>query len=162
MLRRIFSPLVLIISIGLAVFLLAAIFVILWSSLTAQGGVVAPTAILTVIPAPTATQTPAPVVISLTPSVTPTLNLSVNGGSIQVDDYVQISGTGGDGLRLRGGPGTEYEPIFLGREAEVFKVTDGPKEGSGYTWYYLVAPYDTGRSGWAVADFLQVVASQEP
>lgn len=162
MYKRFFSPLVLIISIGLAVVLLAVVFVFLWSTLPAQSAVTAPTAILTVIPAPAATLTPTRPVVSLTPSVTPTLNLTVDGGSIQVGAYVQISGTGGDGLRLREGPGTEYEPIFLGREAEVFKVTDGPKEGSGYTWYYLVAPYDTSRSGWAVANFLQVVASQQP
>lgn len=162
MIKRFVSPLVLLISIGLAVVLLAVIFIILWSSLPAQGAVAAPTAILTVIPAPTATQTPTAVVLSDTPAVTPTFNLSVDGGSIQVGAYVQISGTGGDGLRLREGPGTEYEQIFLGREAEVFKVTDGPKEGSGYTWYYLVAPYDTTRSGWAAANFLQVVASQAP
>jgi hypothetical protein len=162
MVKRILSPLVLFLSISLAVVLLGVVIAILWGTLPVQSIGQAPTAILTVIPAPTATLTPTVEFISLTPSVTPTFGLSVNGGSIRVGSYVQISGTGGDGLRLREGPGTDYEPIFLGREAEVFKVTEGPEEGSGYTWYYLVAPYDTTRSGWAVVDFLQVVASQEP
>ncbi|GAP14603.1 hypothetical protein LARV_02376 [Longilinea arvoryzae] len=162
MFKRFLSPLVFFVAMGLAVSLLAVIFIIFWSTLPAKSAVQAPTVVLTVIAAPTSTPIPLTPTVSLTPSVTPTLNLSPNGGSIQVGAYVQITGTGGDGLRLRKGPGTDYEQIFLGREAEVFLVKDGPKEGSGYTWYYLEAPYDTNRSGWAVSDFLQVVASQAP
>lgn len=162
MVKRFFTPLVLLISIGLAVVLLTVILLIIWSTLPAHGTVQAPAVSLTIIPAPSTTPTPTSPALSLTPTVTPTYVLSPDGGSIQVGAYVQISGTGGDGLRLRKGPGTDYDPIFLGREAEVFLVKDGPKEGSGYTWYYLVAPYDDTRSGWAVSSFLQVVASQEP
>lgn len=163
MLKRYLSPLVIFIALGLAASLLVVIFIIFWSTLPAQNAGQVPTVMLTVIAAPSATPAPIKPTLSLTPSVTPTLNLSPNaGGSIQVGAYVQIIGTGGDGLRLRKGPGTDYDPIFLGREAEVFLVKDGPKEGSGYTWYYLEAPYDTTRTGWAVANFLQIVASQTP
>ncbi len=162
MIRRNFSPLVLAVSIGLAIALLGAIFAIIWSSLPQGETQLMPTPILTVIPAPTATLTPSVSPISLTPSATSTLMVGGTGNEIQVGVYVQITGTGGDGLRLRAGPGTENEPIFLGREAEVFLVKDGPKEGSGYTWFFLEAPYDTTRSGWAVANYLQVIASNEP
>jgi len=71
--------------------------------------------------------------------------------------YVQISGTGGDGLRLRQQPGTGSEVMFMGYEAEVFKVMDGPKEQDGYIWWYLTAPYDESRSGWAASNFLTVI-----
>lgn len=162
MIRRMISPLVLLISVSLAVLMLAVIFVIIWSSLPAKGTSQAPTVVLTVIAVPTATQTPPAVIQSLTPTVTPTLNLAPADGSIQVGNYVQITGTDGEGLRLRKGPGTDFDPLFLGRDAEVFLVKDGPKDGSGYTWFYLVAPYDTNRSGWAASAYLQVVASQEP
>ena len=162
MIRRNFSPLVLAVSIGLAIALLGAIFAIIWSSLPQGETQLMPTPILTVIPAPTATLTPSASPISLTPSATSTLMVGGTGNELQVGAYVQITGTGGDGLRLRAGPGTENEPIFLGREAEVFLVKDGPKEGSGYTWFFLEAPYDTTRSGWAVANYLQVIASNEP
>lgn len=162
MIRRNFSPLVLAVSIGLAIALLGAIFAIIWSSLPQGETQLMPTPILTVIPAPTATLTPSVSPISLTPSATSTLMVGGTGNELQVGAYVQITGTGGDGLRLRAGPGTENEPIFLGREAEVFLVKDGPKEGSGYTWFFLEAPYDTTRSGWAVANYLQVIASNEP
>ncbi len=162
MLKRYLSPLVFFVAVGLAFVLLAVILLLFWGTLPAQSNAQAPTVVLTVIAAPTSTPTPVTPTVSLTPSATPTLNLSPSGDNIQIGAYVQITGTGGDGLRLRKGPGTDYEQIFLGREAEVFLVKDGPKEGSGYTWYYLEAPYDTTRSGWAVANFLQVVASQEP
>lgn len=162
MIKRNFSPLVLVVSIGLAVVLLAAIFAIIWSSLPQGETPLMPTPALTVIPAPTATLAPTVSTISITPSATSTLTVGGTGSEIQVGVYVQISGTGGDGLRLRAGPGTDNEPIFLGREAEVFLVKDGPKEGSGYTWFFLEAPYDTTRSGWAVSNYLQVIASIEP
>ena len=76
--------------------------------------------------------------------------------------YVQIYGTGGDGLRLRSEPGIESSILFLGYESEAFQVTDGPQLVDGYTWWYLTAPYDKERSGWAVADFLRVVQLETP
>jgi hypothetical protein len=74
-----------------------------------------------------------------------------------MDAYVQISGTGGDGLRLRVEPGLKSEVRILGAEDEVFEVKDGPREADGFTWWYLVGPYDQTRRGWAVSNYLQVV-----
>ncbi|HZD55175.1 MAG TPA: hypothetical protein VE136_00510, partial [Anaerolineales bacterium] len=78
-------------------------------------------------------------------------------GEVAIGAYVQITGTGGDGLRLRTGPGLSNEVRFLGLESEVFEVRDGPQEADGYTWWYLVAPFDETRNGWAVSGFLSVV-----
>jgi len=47
--------------------------------------------------------------------------------------------------------------LLLGSEAEVFRVQDGPREVDGYTWWYLVGPFDETRRGWAVANYLQIV-----
>jgi len=49
----------------------------------------------------------------------------------------------------------EFE--FLAYDSEVFVVKDGPREVDGYTWWYLTAPYDDTRVGWAAADFLSYV-----
>jgi hypothetical protein len=106
---------------------------------------------LTVIPAPTFTPTPTRVLETLTP----TPPQSIDG--ISIGSYVQISGTEGSGLRLRSGPGTSNPPRFLGMESEMFQVVDGPKESDGFIWWFLEAPYDPGRSGWAAASFLTVV-----
>ena len=111
---------------------------------------------LTVIPAPTSTPnvtptfTPDPLIFG-----TPTLAPDVIG----VGGYVQITGTEGEGLRLRADPGLNGTSVFLGYDEEVFEVRDGPKEADGYVWWYLVAPYDETRAGWAAADFLGAIPS---
>lgn len=107
--------------------------------------------LVTVIPAPTLTPT-----LSISLTNTPeSEKIEING--ITIGKFVQISGTGGDGLRLRSGPGKENPPLFLGYESEVFEVKDGPKFSDGITWWFLVAPYDQTRSGWAAADFLKLI-----
>ncbi len=105
---------------------------------------------LTVIPPSTATASPVP---SPTPGGTP----SLEAGQIGIGAYVQINGTQGAGLRIRSAPGLSSDTVFLGEEAETFLVKDGPQQADGNTWWYLVAPYDSSRAGWAAADFLAVV-----
>ncbi len=75
--------------------------------------------------------------------------------------YVQITGTNGDGLRIRSAPGVSSTPLFLGMDSEVFLVKDGPREADGYTWWFLTAPYDTNRSGWAAASYLSLVQTPQ-
>ncbi len=104
---------------------------------------------LTIIPPNTATPNPT---ATTTPATTGTPT-----GEIGVGAYVQITGTEGAGLRIRKDPGQNGDTVFLGEEEETFQVKDGPKVADGYTWWYLVAPYDSNRAGWAAADFLTVV-----
>jgi hypothetical protein len=117
----------------------------------------APTAIMMVIPAPTSTVTPE----TLLPTPTAT-NPPGSENGISVGAYVQITGTSGEGLRIRSGAGIDNPPRFLGMDSEVFKVADGPKHSDNLTWWYLVAPYDDTRSGWAAADYLSVVPNPNP
>lgn len=113
------------------------------------------TAVLTIVPAPTST-VGGQLSLFATPTATqPALSITIDG--IRVGLFVQIYGTGGDGLRLRREPGTNTDILFLGYESEVFKVVDGPKEADGFTWWYLTAPYDEKRSGWAASRFLRVI-----
>ena len=112
-------------------------------------------ALLTVIPAPTITPTSS----DLYPTPTQVF-ISENG--IFVGAFVQISGTEGEGLRLRSGPGLNHAPRFLGMDAEVYEVKDGPKFSDGFTWWYLVAPYDQTRSGWAASEYLSLVPTDTP
>ena len=106
---------------------------------------------LTIIPP--STSTPLPTQTPL-PAGTPTPT-----GQIGVGAYVQITGTEGAGLRIRRDPGQAGETVFVGEEAEIFRVTDGPQQADGYTWWHIVAPYDETRSGWAAADYLVGVAT---
>ena len=111
---------------------------------------------LTVIPAPTATPnvtvtfTPDPLIVG-TPTLAP--------NEIGLGGYVQIVGTDGEGLRLRTDPSLNGTPAFLGYDEEVFEVREGPQEADGYMWWYLVAPYDETRAGWAASDFLGAIPS---
>lgn len=114
---------------------------------------------------PKVTLIAAPTLTATTPAQTPTPTGTPAGqlvDGIGVGMYVQISGTGGDGLRLRAGPGKSNDPRFLGNESEVFLVKDGPKFSDGLTWWFLEAPYDKARSGWAAAQFLAVVNAPPP
>jgi len=106
---------------------------------------------LTIIPAPTGTSSapPTPTIDPFAPTITPT--------GIAFGNYVQITGTNGEGLRIRSEPGLNGEPVFLGFDSEVFIIQDGPREADGYVWWYLVAPYDNTRAGWAAADFLSYI-----
>jgi len=110
--------------------------------------------VFTVVPAETLT----PIItlpVENTPTPTP-----VPPGTIGIGVYVRVTGTNGNGLRLRAKPGTSNPMLFLGMELEVFQVKDGPIQADNFTWWYLQAPYDKNRSGWAVQDYL--TALQNP
>ena len=137
------------------ILLIITLIIIGWTSPRFTPDVGFAPADLTMIPAPTHTPN-APLVPTLDPSlVTPTLA----PGTIGIGAYVQISGTEGEGLRIRSIAGLTGDTVFFGGESEVFLVRDGPQTADGYTWWYLVAPYDENRAGWAAADFLAVVPS---
>ncbi len=107
---------------------------------------------LTIIPPSTATLGP-------TDTPTPGGTATVPPGQIGIGGYVQITGTQGAGLRIRSAPGQSSDTVFLGEESETFQVKDGPQQADGYTWWYIVAPYDSQRAGWAASDWLAPVAS---
>ncbi len=155
-LRTLITPWVILGAITLAVLLFGTILMTLWIIRPAPVAPAQATAVLQVIPLPSATPVlPTPIL----PENTPTLDVppSPPPGVIGVGAFVQISGTGGDGLRMRDQPGLEGEVLFLGLEAEVFRVVEGPQSADGYTWWFLAAPYDESIRGWAVANFLTVV-----
>jgi hypothetical protein len=112
---------------------------------------------ITVIDLPTATPT--------VPTATPTEVVTPEAtglplpppGDMSIDAFVEVAGTGGDGLRLRVGPGLDRDVRLIGLEAEVFLVQDGPEQVDGFAWWYLEGPFDESRRGWAVANYLRVV-----
>jgi hypothetical protein len=110
---------------------------------------------VTMIPASTSTSSAPP-----TPTIDPFASPTSPAG-IAVGNYVQITGTEGQGLRIRKAPGLDGEFEFLAYDSEVFVVQDGPREVDGYVWWNLVAPYDDTRVGWAAADFLTYVPAPQ-
>lgn len=155
--RRIFDPLVFVGAIGFGVLLAAAALGLLWLTRTNNPPAGGQSATVTVIPAATITPTSTPPTPTLPVEPTPSGLPLPPPGDISMEAYVQITGTGGDGLRLRSDPGLDSDVRMLGEEAEVFVVTDGPQDADGYTWWYLVSPSDETRRGWAVSNYLMVV-----
>jgi hypothetical protein len=144
-------------AIGFGVALLLATFLLLSWTRSSQTLLGAPTAVITVIAVPATTPIlPTPTPIETEPP--PATDFPPPApGDIALEAYVKVVGTGGDGLRLRTGPGLDRDVRLLAIEDEVFLVQDGPQQIDGYSWWYLVGPFDDSRHGWAVANFLRVV-----
>ena len=157
--RKYLTPWVLLGAVGIALLFLSLTVLVILASRSAPTPKGLPTAALYVIPAPTDTL-PVPTAVQLpTPVPTSEVPPPPPPGVIAVGSFVQVTGTGAVGLRLRNNPGLESKTEFLGMDAEVFKITDGPQEADGYTWWHLVAPYDEQRQGWAVANYLSAIAN---
>jgi hypothetical protein len=135
-----------------------AVFVgVLWSAKANNILQMPATAILNVIEAPTRTaiapkQTPTPVSIPGSSQQVPPPS-----GDIAIGDYVQVNGTGGDGLRLHKIAGVSSAVQYVAIDTEVFTVKDGPVEADGYVWWQLQDPYTENAAGWGVSNYLVVV-----
>jgi hypothetical protein len=130
---------------------------ILWSLKTDAIPQAPATALLNIIDAPTGT--PPASAISPTPTVE---NLSTQpvplpGSEIKIGDYVQVSGTGGDGLRLHAIAGVASKVDYIAIDSEVFLVKEGPTDADGYMWWLLKDPFTENTVGWGVANYLSVI-----
>lgn len=110
-----------------------------------------PTSVMVILPAPTNTPVP-----TATPAGQNNGTV-IDPSGITLGMYVQITGTSGSGLNIRSGAGVNYSPNFLANDAEVFLVKEGPIQADGFYWWYLVAPYDEKRNGWAASQYLTII-----
>jgi hypothetical protein len=154
LLRLVFRPGVILGILLLGISLTIGTLGFLWLTRPESAPVSISTAELNIIRVPTSTPTMSATVVGDTP--TPESQIDSLGG-ISTGSFVMITGTGGDGLRVRPEPGLSQGVRFIAGEGEIFQVQDGPVEIDAYTWWYLVKPDDASRVGWAVNDFLQVV-----
>lgn len=147
------------ISLGVGVFLgflcLAGVALAVYIIPSAQPGNTNINPQVTILSAPSLAPTAIPTA-TIPPEVLATLvNLPPDPGSaIQVGMSIHISGTGGDGLRVREAPGVNSTPLFLAAENEEFQVVSGPETVDHLTWWFIQAPYDDNRKGWAAANYL--------
>lgn len=158
MIRRLFSPWVILGGIAMGVLLLAVFLTSIFALRVRPERGKPGTAVLNVIAAPTDTLPASQPTGTLTPTPGELPN-PPGGVGVSVGGLVQITGTGSNGLRIRTDPSLQGQVKFVGIESEVFQVKDGPREADGYTWWFLVAPYDETLNGWAVGDYLQVIQS---
>jgi hypothetical protein len=127
-----------------------------------------PTPIFVVITAtPTLGPSPTPTLsgeVASAPSATPSPEVQPSPTvtvmpviPIQIGSTVMITGTEGDGLAVRQGPGLDFPYFFVGNDGDQFVVEDGPREADGYVWWYISDPNDSDRTGWAVENYLQAI-----
>ena len=109
-----------------------------------------------VIQAPTATPLPPTQTVPASNGTSQPAS-GLPGGGLAVGQVVQVTGTGGEGLRVRSQAGLDALILFLGSEGEYFEIKDGPQQKDGYAWWYLVSTSDPKRNGWAVSNFLTTV-----
>jgi hypothetical protein len=143
-----------------AVFLIAALAVAGFVWATRSADLPAPTAapvVLTATPAP-ATLTPLPSATLPLPTEPAATLPPPPAGEVKVGAYVQVFGTGDAGvLNLRAEPSLAAPVNYVALEREVLQVQAGPKEANGITWWYLVDPASSTRTGWAAQNYLQAV-----
>jgi len=91
----------------------------------------------------------------------PTVDADAEGGQRQFStgDWVQVAGTGGDGLNLRNEAGIESAVVLVALENEIFEVRGGPVNLGDVRWWFLVNPYDEAQAGWADDRFLLLADS---
>jgi hypothetical protein len=153
--ERLFTPKVFAGALAVTMLMLGMTFAwIVWSAPPAPdpSGLMA---VVTVIPMPSATLAPAatPTFDPYAPLPTPTLA----PGQFSIGAFVQISGTQGQGLRIRSEPSLNGNQLFMGFDTEAYTILDGPREVDGYSWYYLAAINDQKRTGWAASNFLTLI-----
>jgi hypothetical protein len=136
-LRRLITPWVILGSFLVGFSLMGAALLLFWLAMPDPVPAGIPTAAITVVAYPTTTPTltlSTPTEIPTT-TVTPTPLPTPVPGDIALGAYVEIKGTGRDGLRLRVEPGLSSNVLFLGQDSEVFRVGRRPGRSG---WIYLV------------------------
>lgn len=144
-----------------AIFFALCIFVflmgILWSVKADTIPKAPVTALLNVIDAPTETPPITVIPTAPTPENLSTQAVPLPASEINIGDYVQVSGTGGDGLRLHAAAGVASKVEYVAIDSEVFLVKEGPIDADGYMWWLLKDPFTENTVGWGVANYLSVI-----
>ena len=97
---------------------------------------------------PTAAPLPsATVTVTATPVPSPTPEPQVAVGAL-----VTVSGTEGQQLRLRSGPGLAQETLRILEEGAEMSVLEGPEPADGSQWWKVKT--EDGQTGWVAGDWL--------
>lgn len=144
----------------LAILITAGLFYLLVRVL---GGGAAPAPTPT-LPPPTATQalapTPTPELATATPEQAPTPETptptTVPGGPDVLRVGGQATVNADTGLRIRSGPGTNFNPVTTLPAGAIVDIIGGPERADTYTWWQIRFKQADGSQaeGWAAGDFL--------
>ena len=98
------------------------------------------------------TPTPEPTPTSEQPTPTPTPTQAPNVLQVGAEATVNAEA----GLRVRSGPGTNFDPVIMLPAGTVVLVIDGPQRADTYTWWQIrfQSPEGQEMEGWVAGDFL--------
>lgn len=117
-----------------------------------------PTAVIwTATPSPIPEASPTPMATEPPADEEESASTPTAPGDILIGGYVEVSGTGGQGLSLRQGPGANYARMDVAAEGEVFIVVEGPQTAAGAPWWRIRDPQNEERFWWAVGSYLEPV-----
>jgi hypothetical protein len=81
--------------------------------------------------------------------------------AVTVGSTVAVAGVEQEQLNVRDNAGVQGTTIlFRAIEGTNFVVVEGPAQADGFTWWKIQNALDPSQSGWAVANYLQVVVGQ--
>ena len=69
---------------------------------------------------------------------------SISSGGFEIGAMVHVDAAGGGSANLRSAPGTSAGVITTVRSGTTGKISDGPREANGYTWYKVDFHPDRG------------------
>lgn len=81
---------------------------------------------------------------------------AIDPTALVVGGFAKVSGTDGDGARLRFGFGLDTASIRWAEEGETLKILGGPEQSDGYTWYRVQD--NLGNIGWVADNFMRAAA----
>ncbi len=128
----------------------------------ALGGGSAPPPPPTAVLAPTRTVvTPTPTLEPLTPTPLPTSAPDLPTPTpIPAPSVLQVGGeatvNAEAGLRVRSGPGTNFDSVTMLPPGTIVMIVDGPQRADTYTWWMIRFQIEGGteQEGWVAGDFL--------
>jgi hypothetical protein len=72
------------------------------------------------------------------------------------DVYAKVINTGGAGVSMRAGPGTNNARLNVAAEGAIVLILDGPRADDNqedFVWWFIRDP--EGNEGWTVEDYLE-------
>ncbi|MCB9461655.1 MAG: hypothetical protein H6670_18525 [Anaerolineaceae bacterium] len=103
-----------------------------------------------------------PEALTLNGPTLPAVVITPTPVGITVGATIAVRGVDDQQLNVRNVPGINDTSIqFRADEDEQFLVVEGPVQADGFTWWRIQDAVDTTRSGWAVSNYLGVIATPQ-
>ncbi len=106
------------------------------------------------------TSAPITVAFVLQGPTLPPPNITPTPESIAIGRTIRVIDVGDQQLNVRDRPGVlESTIVFRAPEDSRFVISEGPQQADGLTWWRIQDPASASRTGWAAANYLEVIST---